>query len=90
MSRDAVRAVCLGGYSLEVEFDNGERGMVNLDHLAQKGGLFSSFSDPDFFRQVTVDPELGVLRWPGGVDLAPEPVYHLATGKPAPSWAAVR
>lgn len=90
MSREAVTVVCLGEYVLEVEFEDGERGAVNLGHLARREGFFSEFADPDYFRQVRIDPELGVLSWPGGVDLAPEPVYHAATGKPLPAWTVSR
>ncbi|MHB9028199.1 MAG: DUF2442 domain-containing protein [Candidatus Latescibacterota bacterium] len=85
MSYDATKVTCLGGYILEVEFEDGEKGKVNLGTLAERGGVFSSFSDPDYFRQVSIDRELGVLSWPGGVDIAPEAVYHLATGKPISS-----
>jgi hypothetical protein len=35
-------------------------------------------NDPAFFAQVTVDPEAGTVTWPGGVDLAPEPLYEQA------------
>jgi hypothetical protein len=26
------------------------------------------------------------LCWPGGVDVAPETLYHEATGEPLPEW----
>ena len=35
----------------------------------------------DGFAQVTVDPEIGTVVWPGGADLAPDTLYErLRTG----------
>jgi hypothetical protein len=40
------------------------------------GGLCLSRSrDPDLFRQVAVDPELGTIVWPNGADMDPD-VLH--------------
>ena len=30
--------------------------------------------------------EIGTLCWPDGVDIAPETLYHEATGEPLPAW----
>jgi uncharacterized protein DUF2442 len=38
--------------------------------------------DPVFFALVTVDPESGTVTWPGGIDLAPEPLYAQAHAHP--------
>ena len=40
-----------------------------------------------YFKQVYVD--CGVLTWQGEVDIAPETVYSMATGKPLPEWMEV-
>ena len=42
--------------------------------------------DLDFFKRFKVDPELGVLTWEGGQDIAPETLYADATGGPLPDW----
>jgi Protein of unknown function (DUF2442) len=34
------------------------------------------------FAQVRVDPEAGTIVWPGGIDLAPEPLYEQAKAHP--------
>jgi hypothetical protein len=39
-------------------------------------------SDPALFALVTVDPESGTVTWPGGIDLAPEPLYEQAHAHP--------
>jgi len=38
--------------------------------------------DPDYFAQVTVDAEAGIVVWPNGIDLAPEPLYEQARAHP--------
>lgn len=45
-----------------------------------------AFKDLNYFKQVYVNKELGVLCWPGDVDIAPETIYSMATGKPLPEW----
>jgi hypothetical protein len=44
--------------------------------------VFSNFQDIDFFKKVFINMELGVLTWPGDIDIAPETVYTKVTGKP--------
>ena len=37
----------------------------------------------EYFAQVRVDPEIGTITWPSGVDLAPEVLYERASAHPA-------
>ena len=74
------------GYKLEVTFESGEKGTVDLKGFVRKSGVFSRFSDISYFKKVFVHKELGVLCWPGDVDIAPETIYSMATGKPLPDW----
>ncbi|HTR72122.1 MAG TPA: DUF2442 domain-containing protein [Solirubrobacteraceae bacterium] len=39
------------------------------------GQMAEPLRDPDYFRQVRVDPELGTVVWPNGYDLDPD-VLH--------------
>ena len=76
----------IGDYKLEITFETGEKGVVDLKDYSLEGGVFSKFADLNYFKQVFVHKELGVLTWPGDVDIAPETIYSLATGKPLPAW----
>jgi hypothetical protein len=49
-----------------------------------RGGVFAPLEDVEFFKKVTVDPEIGTLVWPNGVDFCPDVLYSQATGKPLP------
>jgi hypothetical protein len=56
-------------------------GIIDFSGYAKRGGVFGKFADIEYFGQVSIDPEWGVLVWPGDVDIAPETIYRLATGK---------
>lgn len=89
MFHDATNVKYIDGYRLEVEFDTGEKGIIDLGDLSKEGGIFSRFSDIEYFKQVYINKELCVLTWPGDIDLAPETIYSMATGKPLPEWMEV-
>lgn len=73
-----VRKVkALPGYELEVEFDDGVHGRIQLkDRLY--GPMFEPLKDPDYFRRVSVD-EFGAICWPNQADLAPDALYRELT-----------
>ena len=72
------------GFHLYLTFENGEEGIVDLSSYIKRGGVFCKFSDIEYFRKVYLVH--GVLTWPGDVDIAPETIYSMATGKPLPEW----
>ncbi len=86
MIHDVVGAMYKGGYTIELEFDDGERGIVDFSKYLHKGGVFERFKDPEFFRNFTVSEELGTLTWGNEVDVAPETLYAEATATGLPSW----
>ncbi len=82
MSR-IVDAKALENYRLHLEFEDGVKGTVDLSEMVGRG-VFSAWSDPDFFARVTVDPETRTVAWPGGIDLCPDQLYGDVTGAPLP------
>ena len=81
---DIIDLKYIDGYQLKLTFKDGESGIVDLSAYSERGGVFRNFSDLEYFRKVYV--EHGVLCWPGDVDIAPETIYSMATGKPLPDW----
>ena len=61
----------LDGYRLRLQFSDGSSRDVDLEGELW-GPIFEPIRDPDFFRQVTVDPELGSIVWPYGAESDPE------------------
>jgi hypothetical protein len=86
MIHDVISAKYLGEYRIELTFDDGKTGTIDFVEYQNLGGVFERFRDLEFFRNFKVDPELGVLTWEGGVDVAPETLYAEATGSPLPDW----
>ena len=74
-----VQAKALPGYRLDLEFDNRERGVVDLSTLVGRG-VFIAWNDPAVFQQVRVASE-GAVEWPGELDLCPDALYLQMSGK---------
>lgn len=67
---DVTSVEVLGHYRLRLGFNDGSTREVDLTGELH-GPVFEPLADPDFFRQVRVDPELGTVVWPNGADLDP-------------------
>jgi hypothetical protein len=83
---DLVEAKYIDGYAIELTFENGRKGCVDFSSYVSKGGVFARFTDLSYFKRFSVNKELGVLCWPDGLDIAPETLYHKATGEPLLAW----
>jgi Protein of unknown function (DUF2442) len=63
------------GFVLRLSFDDGTVREIDLE-AELWGPVFEPLrDDPEFFRQVRVDEELGTIVWPNGADLDPD-VLH--------------
>ncbi len=68
----------VGDHRLALAFDDGTRGEVDMSDDAWPG-VFEPLRDPEYFRQVVLDEELGTIVWPNGADIAPETLHIWAT-----------
>jgi hypothetical protein len=66
-------------YHLEVVFDDGVCGVIDLSDLVGKG-VFTLWSDPHIFEQVQIG-SFGELVWLDKIDLCPDSLYLKVTGK---------
>ncbi|GAK50848.1 Slr1614 protein [Candidatus Moduliflexus flocculans] len=64
-------------YQIDVLFNNGRRGVVDL-RCELNGKMFEPLRELPLFAQVAIDPELETVVWPNGADFAPEFLYYLA------------
>ena len=79
----------VGGYRLELSFADGVKGELDFrERVVGRGGVFTPLEDTRFFRRVRVDPEAGTIVWPNDVDLCPDVLYSLVSGKPIPGGSA--
>jgi hypothetical protein len=68
-----VDAVYLGHYTLKIEFDNGEKRVMDCEPWL-KGDIFQPVKDQDYFQKFFVDG--WSIAWPNGADIAPETLYN--------------
>jgi hypothetical protein len=62
----------LQGTSVELHLTDGSSRVVDLAPYLH-GPVFERVrSEPEFFRAVRVDPQLGTIVWPNGADLDPD------------------
>jgi Protein of unknown function (DUF2442) len=76
-------------YRLELEFDDGVSGTVDLSDEVGKG-VFALWRDPLVFEQVAIG-SAGELVWDEKIDLCPDALYLKVTGqKPEDIFPALR
>jgi len=79
-------------FTLKLDFGDGTSQTIDFAPVLL-GTLYGPLADPDFFRQVRLDPEIETIVWPNGADFDPAqlhdwPSVRDAFVKLAQSWAA--
>jgi len=77
--RKVLKVKALQAYRLELEFDDGTSGTVDLSDLVGRG-VFASWQDRSAFERVRIGPS-GELVWGDQVDLCPDALYLKVTGQ---------
>ena len=72
-------------FNVQIEFSNGEQKMINLEPFLH-GPVFEPLrANPELFRTVHVDEELGTIVWDNGAEIDPDVLY----GTHVPAWMAL-
>lgn len=72
------------GYRIAVTFNTGESAVVDFSRFVAETPLFTPLRDVEQFKLFYLDG-WPTLAWPCGLDIAPETLYQMATGK-LPEW----
>ena len=67
-----IDAKYVGNFTIEVEFDNGERKRINC-HKYLKGKIFEELKNEEKFKEFFIDGY--TVCWPNGADIASETLY---------------
>ncbi len=66
----------LEGFEVRLAFTDGTERVLNLEPYL-RGPVFEPLKqDPQLFRAVQVDAELGTIVWPNGADICPDVLYE--------------
>lgn len=68
---------------IRIAFADGYTGVVDLNPLIRKGGIFARLADPELFRRVEIGLGGRYLQWPGGIDLCADALRIKAETKEA-------
>jgi len=69
------KAKYISNYNIAIDFDNGEKGIVDLSFLSWNG-VFESIKNLENFKKFKVNKEIGTICWENGADIAPDTLYQ--------------
>jgi len=69
-------AEILDGYLVKVTCSTGEIRVIDMKPYLFGPAFEDIFRDINVFRMLKVDPELGAITWPNGVDICPDVLYY--------------
>ena len=72
---DIVEARYVTGHTVWLRFEDGTQGEIDLA-ADLWGPVFEPLRDPDYFKQVRLNPDIGTIVWPNGADFSPEFLYE--------------
>jgi hypothetical protein len=81
MLRDIISVKHIENYRLEITFEDGVSGTVDIGKMIPFTGIFSSLKDEKEFAKVFVNSDTGTIEWPNGADIDPVVLYSVVTGK---------
>jgi hypothetical protein len=78
-----MEASIVSDFKILLSFKDGSTGEVDLENYSREDSVFKKFRDRKFFKSFRV--EFGTLVWGNDaseeIDISPEQLYFLATGK---------
>ncbi len=80
MNHQPVEVRPLPRYRILIEYDDGQRGEIDLSRLAGEG-VFKAWDEPGCFETVRITPHRSIA-WNDDIELCADALYMELTGKP--------
>jgi len=71
-----INAKYVDEFKIKLSFSDGLEKIPNLDGKLN-GPVFEKLKDKNYFKNFSVNSELGTIVWPNGVDIAADSLYFL-------------
>jgi hypothetical protein len=88
MLKDIGQVRPLGDDRLNIRFEEGVEGEIDVEKITNFSEIFAPLKDENIFGQVQVNPDWGTIFWPNGADLDPDLLYSENSGQPLPEIEA--
>jgi len=73
---EVIKAEYIDGYRLLLQFNNGEKRIVDLSN-SLKGTVYIPLQDISYFKNFSI--KFNTVEWENGADFAPEYLYEIGT-----------
>jgi hypothetical protein len=61
---------------------DGDTREIDIASLTDFKGVFEALKDPQYFRQVRIEPDVGTIVWPNGADFCPDVLFERSVPTP--------
>lgn len=85
MLKDIVEVKPLPKFRLQLRFEDGVEGVVDVTTMIKFTGVFEPLQDPAHFAKVKINQDVGTICWPNGADLDPDVLYSIVSGQEIPA-----
>lgn len=65
----------LEDFKLLLTFENRKKKIIDLKKKLKKG-IFEELRNPDYFKKVEVNNDIGTICWPNGADFCPDVLFE--------------
>ena len=64
-------------HTVEIEWEDGDRSVVDFAPTVKKGGVFSALADGEFFvSRLSIGDDGDWLSWPGDIDFSADSLWY--------------
>lgn len=81
MLYDIIDVKVIKDYIVNIIFENGVEGNINISEIIPFKGIFAKLQDKKYFATVRVNKDLGTIVWENGADISPNYLYEMISLK---------